>query len=62
MSGRKCGIWLHTAISGVLIGTTLIHLIATKCYKFRRRDEILDNEQMFAENYFDKYLTRQLKV
>ena len=58
----KCGIWLHTAMAGALIGTTLIHVITTKCYKLRRRDEILDNEQMFAENYFDKYLTRRLKL
>ena len=58
---RKCGIWLHTAIAGALIVTTLIHLITTKCYKFRRRDEILDNEQMFAENYVDKCITQRLK-
>ena len=59
---RKCGIWLHTAITVALIVTTLIHLITIKCYKFRTRDEILDNEHMFAENYFDKYLTRRLKL
>ena len=58
----KCGIWLHTAIAGALIVTTLIHVITTKYYKLRRRDEILDNEQMFAENYFDKFLTRRLKL
>ena len=62
MPGKKCGIWLHTAIAGALIVATLIHLIATKCYEFRRRDEILDNEQMFAENYFDKYLTQRMKL
>ena len=57
----KCGIWFHTAIAGALIVTTLIHVITTKCYKFRRRDEILDNEQMFAENYVDKCITQRLK-
>ena len=57
----KCGIWLHTAIAGALIVTTLIHVITTKCYKLRRRDDILDNEQMFAENYLDKCITQRLK-
>ena len=60
-SDEKCGIWLHTVMAGALIVTTLIHLIATKCYKLRRRDEILDNEQMFAENYLDKCITQRLK-
>ena len=59
--GGKCGIWLHTAIAGALIATTLIHVITTKCYKLRRRDEIWDNEQMFAENYLDKCITQRLK-
>ena len=58
---RKCGIWLHTAMAGALIVTTLMHVITTKCYKLRRRDEILDNEQMFAENYLDKCITQRLK-
>ena len=51
-----CGIWLHTTITGALIVGVVINTIITKCYKFRKRDDILSNEQMFAENYFDKYL------
>ena len=58
---EKCGIWLHSAIVGALIVTTLMHVITTKCYILRRRDEILDNEQMFAENYLDKCITQRLK-
>ena len=57
----KCGIWFHTAIAGALIVITLMHVITTKCYILRRRDEILDNEQMFAENYLDKCITQRLK-
>ena len=52
----QCGIWFHIAITGALIFSVVIHLITSKCYKFRKRDDILSNEQMFAENYFDKYL------
>ena len=53
----KCGIWLHAAIAGALIVVILVHVIISRCYKFRERDEVMGNEQMFAENYFDKYLT-----
>ena len=52
----KCGIWLHIVITGTLMVGVVINTITTKCYKFRKRDDILSNEQMFAENYFDKYL------
>ena len=45
----KCGVWLHTAVTGVLIVCVVIHIVTTKCYKFRKRDDILSNEQMFAE-------------
>jgi len=56
---RKCGIWLHTSLAGALIITIFIHAITTKCYKFRKREDVLTNEQIFAVNYFDKYLTSQ---
>ena len=52
----QCGVWLHIAITGALIVGVIIHVITSKCYKFQKRDDILSNEQMFAENYFDKYL------
>ena len=45
----KCGVWLHTAVTGVLIVCVVIHIVTTKCYKFRKRDDILSNEEMFAE-------------
>jgi len=48
---EKCGIWLHTGLTG---GVVAIFAIISRCYKPRKREEILSNEQVFAINYFDK--------
>ena len=45
----KCGIWLHSGITGASIVGVVIQIFTTKFYKFRKRDDILNNEQMFAE-------------
>ena len=55
----NCGVWYYLAyvvISLLLLVEFLI--IGKKCYKYRRRDEDIHNKQMFAENYYEKYLPR----
>ena len=57
VKGGNCGVWYYLAYvltSLVLSFSALI--IGKKCYKYRRRDEDIHNKQMFAENYYDKYL------
>ncbi len=52
----NCGVWLYTAMA-ILSFLLLIFLFVVKrCYSPRRRDEDVHNEQMFAVNYYDKYL------
>ncbi len=51
-----CGIWFHTTIIILILVAVFIQLTVMKCYVLRKRD-ILNNEQMFAENYFEKYLS-----
>ena len=52
-----CGMWYYLAYVLILLLMFLCFLLITKkCYKYRRRDEDIHNKQMFAENYYDKYL------
>ena len=53
----NCGVWYYLAYaltSLLLLFGVLI--IDKKCYKYRKRDEDIHNKQMFAENYYKKYL------
>ena len=55
----NCGVWYYLAyvvISLLMLVEFLI--IGKKCYKYRMRDEDIHNKQMFAENYYEKYLPR----
>ncbi len=56
-SDTMCGIWFHTTIIILILVAVFIQLTVMKCYVLRKRDDILNNEQMFAENYFEKYLS-----
>ena len=56
ISNVRCGIWLHTGLTGALVVIFAPHVMISRCYKLRKRDEILSNEQVFAVDYFEKYL------
>ena len=60
MKGLKesyCGVWYYLVCALVsLLMFLIILIIGKKCYKYRRRDEDIHNRQMFAENYYEKYL------
>ena len=53
----NCGVWYYLAgvLSSLLMFFAFL-IIGKKCYKYRRRDEDIHNKQMFAENYYEKYL------
>ena len=55
--GCNCGVWYYLAyaLTSLLILFGVL-IIDKKCYKYRRRDEDIHNKQMFAENYYEKYL------
>ena len=58
INGSNCGVWYylgHALVSLLILFGILI--IGKKCYKYRRRDEDVHNKQMFAENYYEKYLS-----
>ena len=55
----NCGVWYYLAyaLASLLMFVGFL-IIGKKCYKYRRRDEDVHNRQMFAENYYEKYLCR----
>ena len=55
--GSNCGVWYYLAYAVMsLLMLVGVLIIGKKCYKYRRRDEDIHNRQMFAENYYEKYL------
>ena len=56
ISDARCGIWLHTGLTVALVVIFAHHMMMSRCHKLRKRDEILSNEQVFAVDYFEKYL------
>ena len=55
--GGNCGVWYYLAYALTsLLMSFVAFIIGKKCYKYRRRDEDIHNKQMFAENYYEKYL------
>ena len=55
----NCGVWYYLAyVLTSLLMLIVAFIIGKKCYKYRRRDEDVHNRQMFAENYYEKYLPR----
>ncbi len=57
MLGSNCLMWLYVAILSLTAALICIQFISLKCYKLQRRDDVLRNDQMFAVNYFNKYLS-----
>ena len=58
-SGERCGTWFYLSNICVTFVSICILVIIMKFYKFRKRDETLSNDQMFAVDYFSKYLSSQ---
>jgi len=56
-AGEICGVWFYACLVVVTVLVILLQVIIRKYYPFRKRDETLGNNQIFAVNYFDKYLS-----
>ena len=57
ISGERCGTWFYLSNICITFVSICILVIIMKYYKFRKRDETLSNDQMFAVDYFSKYLS-----
>ena len=60
INSRYCSLWFYCILVFLLLLVIIFAFIVKKCYTPRRRDEDLHNRQMFAENYYDKYLENNL--
>ena len=56
-NGAKCELWLYGCILFLTIVLLCAGFIFIKRYTLRRRDEDLPNEQKFAVDYYEKYLS-----
>ena len=57
-NGANCELWLYGCILFLTIVLLCAGFIVTKRYTLRRRDEDLPNEQKFAVDYYEKYLSQ----
>ena len=48
----SCGFWFFVTKISLLITATVIFFIVMKYYKKRKREDVLPNEQIFAERYY----------
>ena len=53
-----CGVWYHGLMVLLTVGALCGMGAVKKCYKPRRRDEDVHNQQIFAVEYYEKYLPR----
>ena len=52
----SCGFWNVFLLAIVQIGIFLISTLVLVCYKKRKREDVLPNDHIFAEEAFSKYL------
>ena len=57
-NGANCELWLNGCILFLTIVLLCVGFIVLKWYTLRRRDEDLPNEQKFAVDYYEKYLSQ----
>ena len=57
-NGANCELWLYGCILFLTIALLCAGFILNKRYTLRRRDEDLPNEQKFAVDYYEKYLSQ----
>ena len=48
----SCEFWFFTTKIVMLIIGMVIFCVVLKCYKNRKREDVLPNEQIFAERYY----------
>ena len=48
----SCSFWYCLTILSLLIIAVIISIIVVKCYKKRKREDVLPNEHIFAERYY----------
>ncbi len=53
---KMCGIWYYVTSTAFCIILFFFSLIIRRLYSPRRRDDNLHNQQIFAINYYEKYL------
>ena len=56
---KYCGLWFYIAAMVITAVFIMLVRVMNKCYSFRRRDEDVHNEHMFAVDYYDKYLPQR---
>ena len=54
--GANCELWLYGCFLVLTIASFCAGFIVKKCYTHRIRDDDLPNEQIFAVDYYEKYL------
>ena len=57
-NGANCELWLYGCILFLTTAILCAGFIVEKWYSLRRRDEDLPNEQKFAVDYYEKYLSQ----
>ena len=57
-NGANCELWLYGCILFLTTAILCAGFIVVKWYSLRRRDEDLPNEQKFAVDYYEKYLSQ----
>jgi len=55
-SGIDCDIWLNGSLLLFTVFYTCIAFIVARKFPLRKREEVLNNDQMFAVDYYNKYL------
>ena len=50
----SCGFWYYLTEIFLLATITTVFLLVMKCYKKRKREDVLPNDQIFAERYYSK--------
>jgi len=56
---RSCGVWYYSGMAVFVFLLLCLVVVLRRNYSPRRRDEDVHNQQIFAVNFFDKYLPRQ---
>ena len=52
----RCGVWYYSGMAVLVLLLLCLMVLIKRNYSPRRRDEDVHNQQIFAVNFFDKYL------
>ncbi len=56
---QYCGVWYYVSNGGITLLFIGLLFMLSKLYSFRRRDEDIHNEQMFAENFYENEIQQE---